>query len=231
MHLWLTLSFFLSLVSFFLCLPGALCRNLWAGRGGREQEVSGEFQEVAIGGDDPGDRGRSGLTHRPETPVKGDTRWRPSSHSSPTCIRHPPQPAHHRRRKMKVLFVSSELLMMFTLFFSPPSHIPQWTHVLLNFRVKDREGEESLVFICSPSSTLIKEICGYTGTDMLFFYSIKEPIVPSLTGSCIIFLSSCLCVLVLTNFGSPFSFSEETETDSSLHNLTQTCLTHRVSVL
>lgn len=116
-------------------------------------------------------------------------------------------------------------------FFSPPSHIPQWTHVLLNFRVKDREGEESLVFICSPSSTLIKEICGYTGTNMLFFYSIKEPIVPSLTGSCIIFLSSCLCVLVLTNFGSPFSFSEETETDSSLHNLTQTCLTHRVSVL
>lgn len=53
-------------------LPGAVCRNLRAGRGGRGQEVSGEFQEVAAGRDDPGDRGRGGLAHRPETPVKGD---------------------------------------------------------------------------------------------------------------------------------------------------------------
>ncbi len=66
------LSFFFSLS--FSRMPGALCRNLRAGRGGREQEVSGEFQEVAAGRDDPGDRGRGGFTHRPETPVKGDTR-------------------------------------------------------------------------------------------------------------------------------------------------------------
>lgn len=72
-------------------MTGALCRNLRAGCGGREPEVSGEFQEVAAGGDDSGDRSRGGLTHRPETPVKGDPR-QPSQLTSPTCLHHSPLP-------------------------------------------------------------------------------------------------------------------------------------------
>lgn len=88
-YTWLTHP--LSFSPSFLFMAGALCRNLRAGRGSREQEVSGEFQEVAAGGDDPGDRGRGGLTHRPETPVKGEPRQH-SQHSSPTCLLHSPLP-------------------------------------------------------------------------------------------------------------------------------------------
>lgn len=62
-------------------LPGALCRTLRTRRSSRGQEVSGEFQEVAAGGHDPGDRGCSGVTHRPEAPVRRDGR----QHSAPTA--------------------------------------------------------------------------------------------------------------------------------------------------
>lgn len=59
---------------------------------------------MAAGGDDPGDRGRGRLTHCAETPVRGDPR--PASFT--------PLNRHTTEVEMKVLFVSSELLMMFT---------------------------------------------------------------------------------------------------------------------
>lgn len=49
--------------------PGAFLRGVREGRGGRESTIPGEFQEVAPGGHDPGDRGRGGLNLCPETPL------------------------------------------------------------------------------------------------------------------------------------------------------------------
>lgn len=56
-----------ALVFFFF--PGTLCRNLWPRRSSGGPPLPGEFQEVAFGRGDLGDRGRGGLAHRPEAPV------------------------------------------------------------------------------------------------------------------------------------------------------------------
>ena len=55
--------------SHLLSLPGALCWTLRAGRGGREQEVSGEVPTWAVPGDEPGGRDCRWLLHCDETAV------------------------------------------------------------------------------------------------------------------------------------------------------------------
>lgn len=105
------------------------------------------------------------------------------------------------------------------LLFFFPSHILWWTKNPHMFNFWEKEREESPVFICSPSSTLMKTLWLYRDRHVIL--SSTEPIVPFnpfSTGSCIIFLSSCLYVLVLTNFDFSFSLSREAETDSSLHS-------------
>lgn len=149
--------------------------------------------------------------------------WREIHDNLPNSLPRPasiiPLYLHNKEVKMKVLFVSSELLMMFTLIFFFPSHILWWTKNPHMFNFWEKEREESPVFICSPSSTLMKTLWLYRDRHVIL--SSTEPIVPFnpfSTGSCIIFLSSCLYVLVLTNFDFSFSLSREAETDSSLHS-------------
>lgn len=98
---------------------------------------------MAAGRDDPGDRGCGGVTHCPETPVRRDRRQRFSPTASFTTLG-----VHTMEVKMKVLFVPSELLMMFTVFFAPRA--TKNPHVVELLR--KRHEEELLVFTCSPCS-------------------------------------------------------------------------------
>lgn len=121
----------------------------------------------------------------------------------------PSQLSPYTPQKLKWRSCLSRQNCWWCLLFSPPSQIPQWTknpHMLLNFWEKDREEKELLVFTCSPySSPMVVQ-------RQTRYLSFTEPIVPSIpfsTGSCMLFLSLCLYVLVLTNFVFPFSSSKE----------------------
>lgn len=119
---------------------GELCQTLRTRCSSWGPEVSGEFQEVAASGHDPGDWGRSGVPHRPEAPVRREGRRRSAPTASFTTLS-----PHTMEVQIKVPFVSSELLMMFTLFFSFFSFVPRasplWTenpHMLLNSRRRQK---------------------------------------------------------------------------------------------
>lgn len=122
--------------SLFFPHPGTLRWALRARRGGREQEVSGAFQKVAAGGNDPGDRSGGGIAHRAETSVK---RRR--------LLLHQPHTAEVTTKVPSV----SELLMFAFLFASEclerAVDLRRWT------LETNAEEEGSLVFTCSHYST------------------------------------------------------------------------------
>lgn len=114
--------------------------------------------------------------------------WREIHDNLPNSLPRPasiiPLYLHNKEVKMKVLFVSSELLMMFTLifFFPHTSYGGLRTLTCLTFeKKKEKNHLYSSVHLLPPWWPL----CGYTGTDMLFFHPLNQlfllilsPLVP-----------------------------------------------------